>query len=206
MPLSTSIRDNLLHIITINPEVVVLRRHPPCLLQVPASSSTTALRPRTNKRTNKTPASSFATDFHPPPFLYGLLLLVQIGFFIIQWWLWLHHSEPLKSIRSAALIWQHLCKLVRLNPSALSQSFHSACSCLTVPTTHPLIHRLVFRRCQISVRFQLKFRATSAIIIIIIMDGCWNITVTHAHTFIYILKQPVVAWVDSAEGNEETFL
>lgn len=67
MPLSTSIRDNLLHIITINPEVVVLRRHPPCLLQVPASSSTTALSVNaSNEQTNEQNTNLVLRNGFPP--------------------------------------------------------------------------------------------------------------------------------------------
>lgn len=39
MPLSTSIQDNLLHIITINPEVVVLHAAPPLLVSILRISS-----------------------------------------------------------------------------------------------------------------------------------------------------------------------
>lgn len=74
MPLSTSIRDNLLHIITINPEVVVLRRHPPCLLQVPASSSTTALSVNASiEQTNEQNTNLVLRNGFPPTVLLRIV-------------------------------------------------------------------------------------------------------------------------------------
>lgn len=187
MPLSTSIRDNLLHIITINPEVVVLRRHSPCLLQVPASSSTTALSANaSNEQTNEQNTNLVLRNGFPPTAVLLRIVASRANRL-------LHHSvvavvTPFGTFEIDSIGSINLATSLQISQikSICSVPVISFCVLLLNCANHPLIHRLVFRRCQISVRFQLKFRATSAIIIIIIMDGWMLEHYSHACTHIYL--------------------